>query len=138
MLGHSGHSSFLEKCLQKKILKDNKKNAYRRNNRNFTVSTVSKPPDARLQSQDFREAVRLVFLDLGVQNRMSNFRKYDGIIDWLDYARNLQSPEWPATAECLMRGEPTGKTIGITLRGRTREDARNNMDERNLRFVDWW
>jgi len=50
-----------------------------------------KTSDPRLKSEQFRRDVRLVFADLDIENTGANFRKYDSIIDWVEYAENLRA-----------------------------------------------
>ena len=102
---HCGHSAFLKKCLENNIIDSKCIKAYKVNNRDSVVSSVSKPiegvqnktvkskPDPRLKSDEFKAAVRLCFEDLGLKNNMANFREYDKYIAWLDYAKNLKNPE---------------------------------------------
>jgi len=111
--GHSGHSSFIEKMIIKKLIGKSSNNTYIKGGcGEVTVSTVSKPksasqPDPRFRSQKFRTAVRLVLESFGLEPNFGNFKKYDKAhnsstpIDWLAFAHNLLHPVF-GMAKCFI------------------------------------
>ncbi len=114
-LGRSGHSSFIEKLITKKIIsinpKEKEKEEYRKNNRESTVSNVSKPtdethiPDTRFLSQKFKDDVRFVLESLGLESNFGNFKRWDRFINWSALASNLQSPTRVSPAPCSICGQ---------------------------------
>ena len=59
------------------------------------------PKDPRFRNPAFRLAVRTVLLDLGYDSTYSSFKKFDGIIDFEEYYKNLKCPEFSATCFVL-------------------------------------
>jgi len=128
-LGHSGHSSFIEKMITKKLISKTCNNIYiKRGCGGVTVSTVSKSgdnstnnlqnkdlsqkpvsshPDPRFCSARFRKAVRLALESLGLEPNFGNFKQYDKAyksptpIDWLAFAHNLLHPVF-GKAKCFI------------------------------------
>ena len=78
-----------------------------------------KTSDPRLKSEQFRRDVRLVFADLEIENNGKNFRKYDSIIDWVEYAANLKatgSPLEPPTPPPVDEREQIGRMVGANMK----------------------
>ncbi len=96
---------------------------------------TKKPPDRRLKSERFRQAIRDVLEDIGVENKMSNFRLYDRWINWFEYARLLKHPI--RTAVVKIRGFPNVK-LGIDFPGGTKTEAVKKLDKRKYDFVEWF
>lgn len=111
VLSGFGHSTFIKKCLENNIIDSKHIEAYKVNNRDFTVSTMSKATtdvqnhaDPRLQSARFKEAVKYVLEWLGFESNMGNFRKFDWMLSWVELAGNLQYPE-PLEKPCSNCGK---------------------------------
>ena len=135
MVGHSGHSKTPQTSLYKKIIKEKEKvNAQLLNKKEKSVSTMSKTDDKRLSSVRFKKAVRLVMADLKIENKMSNFRRLDSLINWIEYADNLENPIWTAIVE--IKG--TIHTLGLDLRGKTRAQAKAKINTKKYKFVKWF
>ena len=100
-------------------------------------SQLESESDSRLESEEFREAVRLVFEHLDIENKMSNFRLYDKSFDWYAIADNIKRPRHHAVVVILCRSMPTEFTTLITLRGDTREEALKTLDPAVYEFKYW-
>ena len=153
MTGHSGHSTFLKNCLENNIIDSKRIEAYKVNNRENAVSTVSKPTqkvlnkqptDYRLNSEKFRQDVRVVLDFLCLDNNMRNFKKLDKKhgsdtpVDWEIFARNIRQPKHEAIVDILCRKETTGKMVCLTLPGVTKSEAMKNLETEQYKFVRWW
>lgn len=93
--------------------------------------------DSRLDYEEFRAAVRLVFEHLGIENKMSNFRLYDKMFNWLEIAKNIQHPRHHAVVIILCRSLPTEFTTLVALRGETKEEALATLDKNVYKFLRW-
>ena len=150
--GHGGHSRFLEKAIIKKYVKigglGGERKTYIGNNRESMVSTVSK--DDRFNSKSFRNSVRIVFEELGLQPTFKNFEKYDSIIDWHALSRSLQYPVFRAKCYVLCnntRMQPKGTMIEtpdghlttlIDLPAPSRDEAIKKLNTKTHKFIEWW
>ena len=99
--------------------------------------------DPRLNSEIFREDIRLVLDYLGLKNTIGNFKKYDQKhssetpIEWSTFAENIRNPKQPAVVEILCHGKPTGKTTCIDLPGSTKTEAIKKLDTKQYKFERW-
>ena len=51
---------------------------------------VEKVTDQRFQNPQFRMAVKTVLEYLGLESNIGNFKRHDRLINWLEFARNIQ------------------------------------------------
>lgn len=116
------------------------------NNREITLSTLSKPKpeitDPRFQSQSFRDAVRIVLEYFGhEQPTFKDFRevdqKFDGRIDWLEFARRISHPRFLARVYVLDNFKNHCAKIGVTLFGDTKDEALKTLSP-YYEFVGWF
>ena len=97
MNGHSRHSSFIKKCLEKEIIK---KDIYRHNVRDLPClpcpSEVKNGRDDRLNDPKFKIAVRGVLEFFGLESNVKNFRYIEqkSKIDWLQFYESINNPDW--------------------------------------------
>ena len=83
-----------------------------------------------------RAQVRLVLAYLGVPATMGNYRKYESIINWEEFSRNLLDPSFTAFVDIIdAKGNVHGRTVA-DLRGSNRAEALKNIDP-GYKFVDW-
>ena len=160
--GHSGHSSFIEKLIINKKFKikkvENRIEKYKENNRESTMSTVSKPeaqtiPDQRFNSPQFRAAVRTVLEYFGHEGATyKDFKEVeqkfsiDGrcCLDWFGMADRIIRPRYDAVVYVL---DGLGRRVvnsrgyvcrGLELYGRTRVEALCGLDCRLYEFAYWF
>ena len=55
-------------------------------------STMSKPKDPRLKSEQFRQKVRRVFAHLGIDNSQGNFNQWNGLLNWDKIDQSIDHP----------------------------------------------
>jgi hypothetical protein len=77
---------------------------YINNNRESAMSTVSTSngriaqnahsPDPRFRSQKFRDAVHYCLEYLGLPHTMTEFRRLDSQLNWIELARNLSGQRY--------------------------------------------
>jgi len=101
------------------------------------VSTVSKPKpevkektDPRFKNHYFKVAVRQVLADLGLESTHGNFRRYKDIIDWEEYAANLQGDKVQGIARI-------SKTVFAEVRATSKAAAIRLIQSRGFTFAEW-
>ena len=95
--------------------------------------------DPRFKDPEFKEAVKTVLNHLGYeQPKQGDFRdlnaKFDGRIDWLEWADRIERPRF--TAKCVVINH-NSDGFCLDLFGPTREEALKNIP-RGYEFKEWF
>ena len=103
---------------------------------------------AKLRSRKFRQMVRVVLDDFGVEMTVGNFRKYDKIYDLKECYDRLENPRFDARVFLLSNNPniaPVGRILDegslilfrVELFGNTREEALRNINSKAYEFIEW-
>ncbi len=147
-LGHSGHSTFIEKAMLNNnvnIGKIEKKNIYiyKRFSENI-VSTVSNPKtpafsDPRFNSPEFRKVVRFVLNFLGEPQTFGSFKKWEAWgMDWQRQYQQLTNPVKLAQVYIL---DSNGQRIYLPEEQRyatTLITDKELQENKNYELKKWW
>ena len=106
--------------------------------------TRSKFSDRRFESELFRRSVRRVLQDIGEEPTFGNFKKYDKVIDWEQYAKNLDSPTKIALCHILdgqglkvcIDGIPV--QVAQEIPACSEPEATRILKKQSKVFVSWW
>ena len=106
--------------------------------------TRSRLPDRRFESERFRRSVRRVLEDIGEKPTFGNFKKYDKVIDWERYTKNLDNPTKIALCHIL---DASGRIVCIDgipaqvaqeIPACTESEAARILKKQSKVFVRWW
>jgi len=109
-----------------------------------TMSTMPKPQDPRLRSEQFRQKVRRVFAHLGIENTQGNFRQWDRFLDWDKIDYSIDHP----TRLAIYHTKDAGGNI-ISIMGRpevghqeivacSESEASKILAKESKVFIRWW